>query len=212
MADLSLNEIANSGKTLKVYVRNTVAMLKKLGERLHYTACMTVFHAAEYGDASHLNAFFDGLKVNDQTALKRWIADNFTYENAEGGSVNWISFTTKADKQGNPTNFYVVKGTEENRKGAYDLNDLLGMKSFQETDVSKPKVYDLAALLDMVIKAADTAAKKAEPSKTREGVELPPQVATFFANIVHDANKFKELVADNDKSTEQVEQKQIGNA
>lgn len=204
--ETDFNAIAHSGKALRIYVRTTGEMLSRIGTRLHHTACMAVFHAAEYGDPAYLNQMFTFLKVNDQTALKRWLADNFIFTNDEGEEANWLSFTNRKGKDDKPIGFYVVKETEPFRKGTYDLEKLFAMESFQNVDVSKPKVYDLNALIEALVKAIDTTDKRAE----KNDVVLPDGLATILTNTKRDLAKY--IVANDDASPKSEGQKMIGQA
>lgn len=177
MSDL-LN-IANNSKLLKRYTNETVAMLQRMDVRKHNNACMTLFHTAQFGECFSLNLFFNGLKVNDQTALKAWIVKHTQFTNEEGKQVNWLSFTNKKDDAGNVIGFRVVKGTEKHRKDVYVLDELLALEPFFETDVSKQKVWDLNALLETLIKAAETVEKKSE----KESITLPLNIKAMVAEL-----------------------------
>lgn len=156
-----LINIATEAKALKRFTADTVKMLGKLDMRKHQNAVMAVYHAAQFGECYALNVFNEALKVNDQTALKAWIVENFS--NTEGEV--WLSFTTKKAADGKTIGYRVLKETQDVRKDRYDFDQLLTLEPFYNTDVSKPKVYDLNALLDMIVKAADNVTKKANKEK-----------------------------------------------
>src|SRR5690349_14875642 len=109
----TLIDTARNGKLLKRFTAATVLAMTKLDTRKHQNAVMAVFHAAEYGECSHLNAFFEALKVNDQTALKKWIVEHFGYKvEGDDTTYQWIDFTTKQDANKKPIGFRVIKGRE----------------------------------------------------------------------------------------------------
>lgn len=180
----ALVNTATDKKLLKRFTTDTINMLARVDQRKHNTAVMTVFHAAQFGECYNLNRFFSALKVNDQTALKAWIVANFSYE-ADGNVKHWLMYTNKKNKANQVIGWYVVKETEAVRKDVYNFDDLLALEPFYNTDVSKPKIWDLNALLDMVVKAHDTITKKAD----KEGIALPVD----FLSALEDAKRIAVL-------------------
>lgn len=180
----ALVNTATDKKLLKRFTTDTIAMLKRIDLRKHQTAVMTVFHAAQFGECYNLNRFFQALKVNDQTALKAWIVANFSRE-FDGEIKHWLMFTNKKNKAGEVIGWHVVKETTDMRVDKYVFDDLLALEPFYNTDVSKPKVWDLNALLDMVVKAHDTITKKAD----KEGITLPVD----FLSALEDAKRIAVL-------------------
>ena len=180
----NLVDTATDSKLLKRFTTDTIAMLGRLDARKHNNAVMTVYHAAQFGECYNLNRFFQALKVNDQTALKAWIVANFSGE-VDGEVKHWLMFTNKKNKAGEVIGFYVLKDTTDVRKDRYDFEGLMALEPFYNTDVSKPKVWDLNALLDMVVKAHDTITKKAD----KEGIALPVD----FLSALEDAKRIAVL-------------------
>lgn len=170
MTAINLKVTALNSKLLRRFVGDTVKMLQRVDMRKHQTAVMTVFHAAQFGEASQLNVFASNLKVNDVTALKAWIVKNFSGE-VDGKPVHWLSYTNKKDKQGNVIGFHVLKDTKDYRVDRYDFDALMLLDPFYNVDVSQPKDWNLNALLEVLIKAHDTITKKAD----KEGIELPAE-------------------------------------
>lgn len=195
----TLIDTARNGKLLKRFTAATVLALTKMDVRKHQNAVMSVFHAAEYGECSSLNTFFNALKVNDQTALKKWIVTNFGY--AEGDdTAHWINFTTKKDGNGNTIGFHVIKGREDKRKGVYDFDALMALEPFYTVNVAEPKVYDLNALLDMIVKAGEQVKNKAKKSE----ITLPAGFASALEDVVkqavlHHIDEAAETVANENK-------------
>lgn len=204
---ITLIDTARNGKLLKRFTAATVLALTKMDVRKHQNAVMSVFHAAEYGECSSLNTFFNALKVNDQTALKAWIVKHFGY--AEGEEVaHWINFTTKKNGSGEVIGFHVIKGREDKRKGVYDFDTLMSLEPFYAIDLSKPKVYDLNALLDMIVKVAETVSKKAD----KENVAIPAGVASALEEakrmaILHHIDEAAATVANENTDVEPVQLK-----
>lgn len=180
----ALVNTATDKKLLKRFTTDTIAMLTRVDLRKHQTAVMTVFHAAQFGECYNLNRFFQALKVNDQTALKAWIVANFSSE-VDGEIKHWLMYTNEKNKAGEVIGFYVVKETTGMRKDVYDFDTLLELDPFYNKDVSTPKVWDLNALLDMVVKAHDTITKKAD----KEGITLPVD----FLSALEDAKRIAVL-------------------
>lgn len=180
----TLINTATDSKLLKRFTTDTIAMLGKLDQRKHQTAVLTVFHAAQFGECFNLNRFFEALKVNDQSALKAWVVLNFSGE-VDGEVKHWLMYSNKKNKAGEIVGWHVLKGTEDVRKDRYDFDALLGLEPFYNVDVSKPKNWDLNALLDMAIKLHDTVTKKAE----KEGIALPLD----FISALDDAKRIAVL-------------------
>lgn len=203
----TLKETAISGKLLKQFTTHTIAAMTKLDARKHQNVVMAVYHAAEYGECSAINRLFEAFKVNDQSAFKAWIRENFT--NPDDSEEDWIGYSSKKDKAGNVIGFHVIKGREDKRKGVYDFDALMALEPFYSIDVSKPKVWDLNALLEVVIKAADTVTKKSE----KEGITLPAGFIEALNDakkqaVLHHIDEAAETVANENMP---VEQKQIAN-
>lgn len=212
---MNLKETALHNGKLKRFVSDTVGMLKKLDTRKHQTAVMTVYHAAQFGEASQLNVFFNALKVNDQSALKAWIVSHFSYEveNDNTGPRYWLMYTNKKNAAGEVIGWHVLKNTSDHRVDQYNFDELMELEPFYNTDVSKPKVWDVNALLDVLIKAADTIEKKSE----KENITLPSDVLNAIAEAkrlavlrhVDDAMeaKLSEQAANNDSPSPEAKAK-----
>jgi hypothetical protein len=199
---VTLIDTARNGKLLKRFTAATVLALTKMDVRKHQNAVMSVFHAAEYGECSSLNTFFTALKINDQTALKKWIVTNFSYVEGEE-TFHWINFTTKKDGNGNVIGFHVIKGREDKRKGVYDFDALMALEPFYAINVAEPKVYDLNALLDMIIKAGDQIKAKSK----KNDIALPVGFASALEDVVkqavlHHIDEAAETVANENVTTE----------
>lgn len=203
----SLKETAISGKLLKAFTTHTIAAMTKLDARKHQNVVMAVFHAAEYGECSAINRLFDAFKVNDQSAFKKWIRNNFT--NPDDSEEDWIGYSSKKGKAGNVIGFHVIEGREKKRKGVYDFDALMALEPFYTINLTEPKVWDLNALLEVVIKAADTVTKKSD----KEGIALPAGFIEALNDakkqaVLHHIDEAAETVANENMP---VEQKQIAN-
>lgn len=186
---VNLFDVANNGKALKRYVNGTLEKYNNAFVALHNAACMTVFHAAQFGECSHLNAFYNGLKVNDQTALRVWIAANFTLPvEGEEKPLIWLSFKASENPNGLVENkktgkkivgFFVVKGTKDHREDAYVLDELLAGPKFFDKSVKDPDAIDLTTLLSMLASAGKRINSKAD----KEGIQLPTDITNLLTTI-----------------------------
>lgn len=186
---MDIRMIANDGKQLTKMVTTTVTAYKKVAAQLHNTACAVMFHAAQYGECSALNKFYEGLRVNDQTALRVWLGAHSGFVDLNTGTTrNWISFTKK-------DGFRVVKGTESYRKDMYRLGDvegdneqttdLLALKPFYDKDVKDKDSVTIEALIAMIGKAAEKAEKQAD----KEGLALPADILKLTQSIRNTTSK-----------------------
>lgn len=191
---VDLNAIVVSGKALTRFTTETISQIAKLKVRLHQNACMTALWAAENGEFSQLNRFYNALAINDQTALRKWMIKHFTYIKGEGDAAtteNWFTFSAKKDEETKVIKGFICKkGTEVFRKGHYTLDELLALDPFFTKDVSKPDVIDLAKLVEMLKSAGNRVAKQSDEN----GVELPADVTSVLAAI----GKIADVKADND--------------
>lgn len=183
MTDL-LN-IANNGKLLSRFTKETVALIAKVNTRKHQNACMVLLHSAEYGECSHMNLFYQALNVNDANAFRQWVALWSTYLSEDDTDKHFITFTNKKDDKGNTIGFRVAKGTEKQRKGLLVLDELLAADPFYTKDVGASKNWDLNALLETLIKAAETVEKKSE----KENIDVPLNIRAMVAELKVSAAK-----------------------
>lgn len=167
----NFKDIATNGKKLNTFVNSTIRSYNSVATKLHHAACMTLFHIAQYGEGHALNTFYNGLRKNDQTALRLWIGKHTQYVDLDddGKTKNWIAFTAK-------DGFRVVKGKEQYRKDVYDLDDLIALDAFYNKDVRDPKAFDLAAAITMLKKAVDNVNSKSE----KNNVALPESIARLL--------------------------------
>jgi hypothetical protein len=186
-----LNLIANDKALLKRFTKETVNLIQKVDIRKHEAACMTFFHAAQYGECHNLNILFNGLAVNDKTALKAWIAKHSEYADDNGKPKHWIMFDGKKDEAGNIPGWRIVKGTEAKRKDVIILDELLNGERFFDKDVRPPKNWDLNAILDTLIKAADTAENKSD----KNNVSIPLNIMALVQSLKVEAANAKTLPA-----------------
>lgn len=187
---MELKTIALNGKSLNKLVGSTIASYMKLSVKLHETACAVFLHAAEHGECSALNRFYDGLRVNDKTALRVWFGEHASFVDLANNEVrHWIKWKEKGG-------FFVVKGTADHRVGKFTIgeqvegvDDCLLWKPFFEKDVKDKANITLEELIKMLAKAADSVTKKADS----EGIPLPADVLTLTTSIKN--TTAKELAA-----------------
>lgn len=175
MNDINLNEIANNGKALTGYVMATIKAYGNLAIRLHTTAAMTVFHALQYREASALNSFTKGLRVNDLTALKVWIGKHTlvpgeSERNPNAAPATMIGYSK--DK-----GFFVRKGLKS--EDAFTLDDLIALAPFYDKNVKDKDALTLEALLSMLAKAGKRVSTQAEDND----IALPPAITELIATI-----------------------------
>lgn len=203
----TLIETAVSGKLLKSFTNATIRAMAKLDNRKHQNAVMVVYHAAQFGECFALNALYNAFKVNDQSAFKRWIVDNFSYtEEGSETPLFWLDHTSKKGPDGKPIGWRVIKGREAHRKDVYDFDKLMSLAPFYAIDLSKPKNWDLNALLEVIIKASDTVTKKAN----KEGIKLPAGFATALEEakkqaVLNHIEEAAETVTNENTKTNKVE-------
>lgn len=177
MTKLTLNMIAADSKAIAKFNSDTLSSYSKTAVLLHQAACLNLFHTAEHGDCSQLNVFYQGLRVNDQTALRVWLGTHCSYVDLDNGEMRqWIKFTAK-------DGFRVVKGTLEKRQGMFTVeadeaveNDtrtvLMNLKPFYEKNVKDKDALTLEALLNILGKAAERVTKQAK----EENIALPADI------------------------------------
>lgn len=183
--EINLNDIASNGKTLVAFVSSTIAKYNVVAIALHQTACMVLHHVAEGHDPLPLNLFYNGLRVNDKTALRVWLGEHASYVDAANDTVRpWLSYT---EAKG----FAVIKGKEAHRKDKYTIDTqeegktmLLATKPFYEKNVKLPSAITLEALVAMLAQAAEKVEKQSE----KEGIALPASIANLVKSTKNAAN------------------------
>lgn len=78
------SDIVKDAKSLKAGISTALKTYHSVGAKLHVLAVSSLFHAATYGDASCLNTLFNGLRKNDQTALKLYAKRYMVITGLEG--------------------------------------------------------------------------------------------------------------------------------
>lgn len=183
---LTLAQIANDAKATSSFVTTTINAYKKVAVSLHQAACIVFWHVAEGNDPKPLNDFYNGLRVNDQTALRVWFGQHTAFVDlANNTTRNWIKFSDK-DK------FTLVKGCEAHRKDMFTVGevvegrqDLLALKPFYEKNVKDKDAITLEALMNMLLKAAEGVTKKAGD----EGIALDADTINITTSVKNFASK-----------------------
>ena len=183
MNDVNLNEIANNGKALNAYTTATIKAYGNLAVRLHTTACMVVFHALQYREASALNTFIKGLRVNDATALRVWIGKHTLVPGETDRNPNADPRTLIGHSK--DKGFYVRKGMKS--EDAWTLEDLLALDPFYNKNVQDKDAMTLDKLLAMLSKAAKNVGDKADENE----INLPPAIAELVKTISTTVDKVK---------------------
>lgn len=188
---MTLIQIANDAKALGKLVNTTINSYTKLGVKLHETACALFYHVAQGNDPKPLNDFYNGLRVNDQTALRVWFGQHASFVDLDNMQQRqWIAFSEK-------TGFRLVKGVEAHRKDLFALEDeenktnLLKLKPFFEKNVKDKDAITLEQLLGMLKKAAEGVEKKSKS----EGIALSADVIQLIASTKNTVAKEEEALA-----------------
>lgn len=167
-------------------LKTTNDLYRKVATRLHHTACVVLYHAAETGDNRPLNTFFNGLRQNDRDALRVWVGKAASYE-VEGEAEPKSFITFKKDSA-----FSVVKGTEEIRVGRFNLEVMLHGTSFQDINQEKEaKPLGLVEILNMLARIEKQVTKKADEN----GVELPASIKHQLTSMTNVVKSFGEQKA-----------------
>jgi hypothetical protein len=188
-ADAVASYRADPNKNVNKIVGDTLTAYAKVAVRLHYTACIVLFHAAETGDIRAMNAFFGGLRQNDRDAFRIWAGKLCSYQveqeavegepQAEPKDMNFLLFSKD-------TGFRLAKKSDAVRVGFFDLDELIAGKSFMDVDQAKEKAdFDLAALLAMLAKVEKNMSKKAKDNN----VEVPVELLAAVKSLTQTTNK-----------------------
>jgi hypothetical protein len=183
MNDINLNEIANNGKALNGYVQATIKAYGNLAIRLHTTAAMVVFHALQHREASALNTFGKGLRVNDLTALKVWIGKHTLVpgETERNPGVNPATLIGYSKDKG----FFVRKGLKS--EDAFTLDGLLALAPFYDKNVQDKDALTLEKLLAILASAA----KSIDTKATNNDIMLPPAITELLGTITKTVDAVK---------------------
>jgi len=155
--------MVGDNKRIKQYLTTTLDQYANVHNRMHVSLSLAIHHTLVNGDPVHLNRMYAAMRVNDQTAIKRFVSTYCRYEHeidGEKASALWLSFSTK---EGNI--FQVRKGTTETRAELAKVQGIeywLSLPYFANNDVSKPQDFDLLAQIKRDLDAVTKKAKKAE--------------------------------------------------
>lgn len=181
LSDLTVT--ANDSKKLSASVKSFILKYGTIQEGLHTHACMVLYHTANYGECSQMNAFFKGLNTNDRVAFKNWVGKHSRYVRPDGVVASWMKFATKpVDKKGNATeNFFsVLSGQEAFRKDRFEVDmevedrvTLMNEQPFTQRDIRIPAEWDL----EKALKTLKTALTKVQTESEKNGINLPAEIS-----------------------------------
>ena len=167
----------NEGQ-IKAYITETINMYNTVRGRLHSAASLAIHHAQQTGGAQLLNVLFEGLRINDQTALRVWFGKvatvNTVLADGEEADICWLLY--KKD-----TGFNVKKGSEGYRKDAKSWDATLEMAPFYDKDVSDRTEPSLAAILNYLAGIQKTLEKK--QLALPEGQVIPVAISNAIASL-----------------------------
>lgn len=177
-----------ASKAISSFIGSTLKDYAKLSDRLHAAAIMGFVHAADHGDASHLNAFFDGLRENDQNMFKAWLLKFSSYTDVvAGGEVTkqWVGYRSKEGKKGEPVGLFVRPKTEAVRKGQFNPQDMYEGEAFFDTADKNAKPITLAAILAMIAKLDDQIGKREEKATEQAGesITIPEDLRAMVKSL-----------------------------
>lgn len=186
MEKITLGERALDGKLSLKFIASTITAYNKVAVQLHQAACLAFYRAAQFGDPDSLNAFYNGLRVNDQTALRVWIGKHATYVDLDNGEVRpWIKWSK--DK-----GFAMIKGRQEHRQDVFTLDSeedgkqmLLALEPFFQKNVKDKDAIDLVALISMLKKTAERVEKKSKD----ENIPLPADILSLITSTKNATSK-----------------------
>ena len=141
---LELLDLVSDGKKIHNFVTNTLKGYVTNRHRLHVAACAVVYHAMEHGDIRLMNTFFTGLLGKDRDAFRIWAGyvTTIILRNEEDGKETKTPTISFSKDNG----FSVRKGTENYRKGAFDIRELVNGEPFFIFAKPKPEKDDEALL------------------------------------------------------------------
>ena len=190
MTDLHIT--ANDNGKLIAFIGETVKSYQSVAISLHQSAAMALYHACQFrDDCAALNALHNGLRINDQTALKRWIstltlAPANTEANPGNEPATLVGF--KKDK-----GFFVRKGLKS--VDVFTLDDLLAVDPFYSVNVAKASAIDLFKLLEALAKVAKATDKRA----TDNDIALPDNIRNLLKDISKVTDEAKLAAANDDE-------------
>lgn len=172
---------ANPAKSVNKMVRDSLTLYAKVAVRLHYTACFALFHLAETGDNRPINAFFSGLRQNDQDALRIWVSKLCTFNvEQEDGTSKEDTFMRRTKEEG----FKVRAKMDAVSKGFFDITGLLNGPSFMDVNQdAEKKAIGLAEILAALARIEKQMIKKADEND----VTLPDTVKVMLSNLTSTA-------------------------
>lgn len=177
-----LNGIASNAKSLNAFVSSTIAKYNTVAVELHQTACMALFHTAQFREPYSLNLFYKGLHTNDQTALRVWIGKHAKSKHANGELKSWISFT-KFDNEGKG-GFKLIKGSPSADLYTVDVEQkgklmLIGVDPFYIADVRTETAYTY----EMFLKSFVAFTKREEAKAEKEKFNIPASLKAGMSTV-----------------------------
>lgn len=147
---------------------------KSFHHDMHVLAVSVLAHAAEHGECTPLNMFFnDALPEAYKTSFKLYVKRIMDERGYATG--DWLAFKGGL--------FAVVQGkTEERERFLALVDELVDDKAFFDRDpISEDKVFNALEL----IKAVDNLVKKSK----KENADLPADLVAYLANVQTDVHR-----------------------
>lgn len=109
-------------KDASKFIGRVLVAYNAVASDLHIAACVAIHQAAAFGRCENLGKLYDGLRKNDQVALRIWLGKQSAYmvtaDNVET-KKHWLSLDTKAKTSAE--RWTIRKGTDEMRKASKAL-------------------------------------------------------------------------------------------
>jgi len=181
MTDKTL-DFANVAAASK-FISGVLVAYNAVASDLHIAACVAIHQAAAFGRCENLGKLYDGLRKNDQLALRIWIGKQSSYmvtvDNVET-KKHWLAIDTKAKTF--ETRWTVKKGTDEMRKAskAFTPAEIVAEQAFHVKENNKKDdpftMVDLLASVKAFIKRTKTRADN-------EDLAIPADLMAEFTKL-----------------------------
>lgn len=181
MTDKTL-DFANVAAASK-FIAGVLVAYNAVASDLHIAACVAIHQAAAFGRCENLGKLYDGLRKNDQVALRIWLGKQSAYmvtaDNVET-KKHWLALDTKAKTF--ETRWSVKKGTDGHRavSKAFNPAAIVAEQPFHVKENNKKDdpftMVDLLASVKAFIKRTKTRADN-------EDLAIPADLMAEFTKL-----------------------------
>lgn len=176
---LDFSNVAQASK----FISGVLVAYNAVASDLHIAACVAIHQAAAFGRCENLGKLYDGLRKNDQVALRIWLGKQSAYTvtiNGEEVTKHWLSLDSKAKEF--KDRWTIRKGTDEVRKAskAFTPASIMGEQPFHVKENNKKDdpftMVDLLASVKAFIKRTKTRADN-------EDLAIPADLMAEFTKL-----------------------------